>query len=54
LPGSGFVDDGGTQFLGPPAVALRYEVASAPLLSHDAILGDAQAVADAVAFVGAP
>jgi hypothetical protein len=54
LPGSGFVDDSGTQFLPPPATALAYEVASPPLLSHDAILGHPQAVADAVAFVGAP
>jgi hypothetical protein len=55
LPGSPFVDDSGTQFLaGEAAVSNAYTVTAAALLSHDAILADRRAVADAVTFVGAP
>ncbi|MBI5287736.1 MAG: hypothetical protein HY873_02050 [Chloroflexi bacterium] len=53
LPGSGFIDDSGTQFV-DGATAFSYEVASAPLSSHDAILAHAPAVADVLGFVGEP
>ena len=49
-----WVDDSGTQFLPDAAASKMYSIASVPLASHDAILGDAQVGADVVAFVGAP
>lgn len=53
--GSGFIDDGATQFLpGQAAVSTAYDIASEPLKSHDAILIDPAAVVDVVRFVGAP
>jgi pimeloyl-ACP methyl ester carboxylesterase len=55
LPGGGFADDTSTQVLpGQAAASYTYEVDSAPLLSHDAILAFPPAVRDALAFVGAP
>ena len=53
LPGSGFIDDSGTQFV-EGATVFSYEFASAPLASHDAILAHGPAVADVVGFVGDP
>jgi pimeloyl-ACP methyl ester carboxylesterase len=53
--GGDWADDGGTQFLqGQASISQAYEVESALLDSHDAILTHAAAIADAVAFVGAP
>lgn len=53
--GGDWADDSGTQFLdGQAAVSMRYDILFDPFFSHDAILADAAAVADVVAFVGAP
>jgi pimeloyl-ACP methyl ester carboxylesterase len=53
--GGGWIDDSETQFLDDAAAAsMRYDIVSDPLYSHDAILADATAAADVVAFVGAP
>ena len=54
LPGAGFIDDSETQFLPGATAVFRYEFASSPLASHDAILAHPPTVADAVAFVGKP
>ncbi len=54
LPGGGWIDDSGTQFLEGAAARFSYAIAANPLESHDAILAHAAAVADAVGFVGAP
>lgn len=53
--GGDWVDDTETQFLdGQASISNRYRVDSPPLSSHDAILADPSAIADALAFVGAP
>ena len=54
LPGGGWIDDSGTQFLDGAAARFSYAIDSNPLESHDAILAHAPAVTDATAFVGAP
>ena len=55
LPGGGWIDDSGTQFLsGQASISNSYPIETAPLASHDAILADASAVRDTVAFVGPP
>ncbi len=49
------MDDSDTQFLfGQASVATDYKVDATAFASHDALLGDAAAVHDAVTFVGAP
>ena len=54
LPGS-WVDDTATQFLdGQASISNAYTIQTAPLASHDAIVADANAVRDTVAFVGPP
>ena len=54
-PASTFVDDTETMFLdGQASVSKRYQIAASPFLSHDEIVADPNAIADAVAFVGAP
>jgi len=53
LPGSGFIDDSGTQFV-EGATVFSYEFSSSPLSSHDAILAHGPAVANVVGFVGEP
>jgi pimeloyl-ACP methyl ester carboxylesterase len=53
--GGGWVDDSGTQFLdGQASISNSYAIQTAPLASHDAIVADANAVRDTVAFVGPP
>ncbi len=53
--GGSWVDDSDTQFLfGQASVATDYKVDATAFASHDALLGDAAAVHDAVTFVGAP
>lgn len=53
--GGDWVDDGDTMFLeGQAAVSRSYEIVSNPLDSHEAILIHPPAIADVVAFVGAP
>ena len=54
LPGSGFIDDSGTQYAEGAAATHEYAIDSGPFDSHDAILAHPQAVADVVAFVGEP
>ncbi len=52
--GGNWIDDVETQFLDADADAsMRYDIVANPLYSHDAILADATAAADVVAFVGA-
>lgn len=53
--GGSWADDSETQFLyGQASIAQDYQISAAPLASHDAIVADAGAVSDTVAFVGAP
>ena len=53
--GGTWADDTATQFLpGQAAVSVPYVIESGALQSHDAILVHAPALADVVAFVGAP
>lgn len=54
VPAIPWVDDSGTQILPGATASGMYSIASVPLASHDAILGDAHVGADVVAFVGAP
>lgn len=54
VPALPWVDDSATQLLPGAAVSQMYRVSSVALASHEAILADAGAGADAVAFVGAP
>lgn len=55
VPGGGWVDDSGTQFLnGEASISNSYAIQASPFASHDAILADPKAVRDTVAFVGPP
>ncbi|HXK34444.1 MAG TPA: lipase family protein [Dehalococcoidia bacterium] len=54
LPGQTWADDSESQFVDGAAATLRYNIASSPLASHDAILAHAAAVRAVVDFVGAP
>jgi pimeloyl-ACP methyl ester carboxylesterase len=55
VPALPWVDDSATQVLpGEAAASQMYSVASVPLASHDAILGDPIVGANVVTFVGAP
>lgn len=54
LPGSGFIDDSQTQYVGGAAERREYRIDGNPFASHDAILAHAPAVADVIAFVGEP
>lgn len=55
LPGATWIDDSATQFLeGQASISNAYTIESPALFSHDAILADQRAMADAAAFVGAP
>jgi hypothetical protein len=49
------VDDSDTQFLfGQASIATDYQINASAFASHDAVLGDATAVHEAVTFVGVP
>jgi hypothetical protein len=52
--GGDWVDDSDTQFNGEADLSKGYEIQSDLLASHEAILAHPPAVADVVAFVGAP
>lgn len=55
VPNGPFVDDTDSQFLpGQASISKRYRIDASPFLSHDAIVADPNAIADTVAFVGAP
>lgn len=54
LGGGEWADDSGTQFLDGAAFSRAYTIESALLDSHDAILADSAAIADAATFIGAP
>lgn len=54
LPDQAWADDSESQFVDGAAATLRFDIASAPLASHDAILAHGPAVAAVVEFVGAP
>jgi hypothetical protein len=52
LPGQTWVDDSATQLIATAELSREFAIASNPLLSHDAILGDAAATQTVVEFVG--
>jgi hypothetical protein len=53
--GGSWVDDSDTQFLfGQASIATDYQINASAFASHDAVLGDATAVHEAVTFVGVP
>jgi hypothetical protein len=53
--GGSWADDSDTQFLpGQASIATDYKIDASAFASHDAVLGDATVVHDAVTFVGAP
>ena len=54
LPGSGFIDDSGTQYVEGAAETTEYLIDGNPFASHDAILAHEPAVADVITFVGEP
>jgi hypothetical protein len=54
LPGATWIDDGATQYVDGAELVATYAIDAPPLLTHDAILAHAPAVAAVVGFAGPP